>query len=278
MAGSYKNGIRIFVGGGRGDFSAIVTPDEYLKRRAEPQKITVSGAGDTPEPIENPSYWSVLAMDLDQDGLVDIVAGSLDSDGIQAWRNRGDGRWSRLTGLFPSTGSFYEMAVDDLDGDDRLDLCAASFGEGLKIWPGKEGALKIVRQRQIEESKSSEDRPGVQAPLENNVFKTIDGVAEYKIDAGDTLEITLWEGTTPQREEVLVRPDGKISFGFVEDLSVKGMTPLGSFNTASLACVAMLANNRKPLSINFLNIGYLRMLRFLEGLFYQHPRENSWSG
>jgi len=49
-------------------------------------------------------------------------------------------------------------------------------------------------------------------------------VQEYKIGAGDTLEITLWEGTTPKREEITVRQDGKISFGFVEDLDVKGLT------------------------------------------------------
>jgi protein involved in polysaccharide export with SLBB domain len=105
-----------------------------------------------------------------------------------------------------------------------MDLCAASFGEGIKIWPGKEGAFKTVQQHQVEQLKYSKHRTEVQTPLENDVFKTIDGVAEYKIDAGDTLEITLWEGTTPKREEILVRQDSKISFGFVEDLTVKGMT------------------------------------------------------
>ena len=224
FAGSYKNGVRIFVGDGRGDFSSIMTPDEYLKRKAEPQAITASYGVETPEPIKDLSYWSVLAMDLDQDGLVDIVAGSLDSEGIHAWRNQGKGRWSRFEGLFPSTGSFFEMVVDDLDADDQMDLCAASLGEGIKIWPGKEGAFKIVQQRQVEQFKSSGRHAGVQAPIENGVFKKIDGVLEYKFDPGDTLEITLWEGTTPIREDILVRQDGKISFGFVEDLSVKGMT------------------------------------------------------
>ena len=61
--------------------------------------------------------------------------------------------------------------------------------------------------------------------MENGVYKTINGVEEYKIGTGDTLEITLWEGTTPKREEILVRHDGKISFGFVEDLPIKGKTP-----------------------------------------------------
>ncbi len=128
--------------------------------------------------------WSKAGI-LDEDGLVDIVAGSLDSDGIKAWRNRGEGRWSRFEDLFPSSGSYYEMALDDLDNDDRMDICAASFGEGIKIWPGKEGNFRIVQKRQIEELNSSERPAAVQTPSENDVFKTINGTAEYKIDPGD---------------------------------------------------------------------------------------------
>jgi len=225
FAGTYKKGILIFVGDGRGEFSALMTPDEYLKRKIDTQAKTAAGVGETPAPKKDRSYWSVLPMDLDKDGLTDIVAGSLDSDGITAWRNRGEGRWSRFEDVFPATGSFYEMALGDLDDDNQMDLCAASYGEGIKIWPGKEGAFKTVQQHQVEQLNSSKHRTEVQTPLENDVFKTIEGVAEYKIDAGDTLEITLWEGTTPKREEILVRPDSKISFGFVEDLTVKGMTP-----------------------------------------------------
>jgi len=222
LAGSYKNGIRIFVGDGRGNFAALMTPEEYLENRAEPR---AAADIELPTPKESPSYWTALAMDLDEDGLLDIVAGSLDLEGIRAWRNLGDGRWSRFEGVFPSTGSYYEMAMDDLDGDDQMDLCAASFGEGIKIWPGKEGALKIVPQRQIEDLlPAKQSNKAAQTPSENDVFKTIDGVQEYKIGAGDTLEITLWEGTTPKREEITVREDGKISFGFVEDLDVKGLT------------------------------------------------------
>jgi protein involved in polysaccharide export with SLBB domain len=148
----------------------------------------------------------------------------LDGEGIKAWRNRGKGRWSRFEDVFPSSGSYYEMAIDDLDVDGRMDICAASFGEGIKIWPGDEGAFKIVQQHQVEHLNASEHSTGGQIPLENDVYKTINGVQEYKIDFGDTLEITLWEGITPKREDILVRQGGKISFGFVEDLRVKGMT------------------------------------------------------
>jgi len=224
LAGSYKNGIRIFSGNGLGDFAAILTPDEYLTRAANEQPKIASGLEQGPQSKKNPSFWTVLALDLDQDGLEDLLAGSLDSEGIKAWRNLGQGRWSRIEGVFPSSGSYYEMVAGDLDADARLDVCAASSGEGIKIWPGGEGTLKIVEQHRIERAESSEDQTRLQSPLENDVYKTINGVAEYKINSGDILEITLWEGTTPIREEIRVRPDGRISFGFVEDLYVNAMT------------------------------------------------------
>jgi protein involved in polysaccharide export with SLBB domain len=62
------------------------------------------------------------------------------------------------------------------------------------------------------------------APTKNAVFTTIDGIIEYRIGPGDVLEITYWEGNTPAKEEILVRPDGKISFSFVEDVPANGLT------------------------------------------------------
>jgi protein involved in polysaccharide export with SLBB domain len=64
----------------------------------------------------------------------------------------------------------------------------------------------------------------VQAPLENAVFATVNGIEEYKVGPGDLLEITFWEASAQKKEEIVIRPDGKISFGFVEDLYVNGLT------------------------------------------------------
>jgi len=64
----------------------------------------------------------------------------------------------------------------------------------------------------------------LEAPLENSVFTSVNGVIEYRIGPGDILEITSWKVNEPIKEEILVRPDGKISFGFVEDLPVNGLT------------------------------------------------------
>ena len=108
------------------------------------------------------------------------------------------------------------MVLADLDEDESVDICAASFGEGIKIWPGRDKAFKIVRQ-QVERLRTADSSQRSAAPLENEVYKTIQGVEEYKIDPGDILEITFWEGTASKKEEILVRSNGKISFGFVEE-------------------------------------------------------------
>lgn len=49
--------------------------------------------------------------------------------------------------------------------------------------------------------------------------------APYRIKAGDTLMITVVGEATLSRS-VVVRPDGKISFPFLGDLQVEGLTPL----------------------------------------------------
>jgi protein involved in polysaccharide export with SLBB domain len=77
---------------------------------------------------------------------------------------------------------------------------------------------------EIEQLPTADRLAALQAPLENAVFATVNGIEEYKVGPGDLLEITYWEASTPKKEEIVIRPDGKISFGFVEDLYVNGLT------------------------------------------------------
>lgn len=64
---------------------------------------------------------------------------------------------------------------------------------------------------------------------ENSVFREVNGVSEYKIGPGDMLTINYW---VPSRDEAFkqtvytttVRPDGKISFVFGDDVLVNGHT------------------------------------------------------
>lgn len=52
------------------------------------------------------------------------------------------------------------------------------------------------------------------------------GANDYRIGAGDILEITIWKEPDLSRPEVLVRTDGKISFPLLNDVQAAGLTPM----------------------------------------------------
>jgi protein involved in polysaccharide export with SLBB domain len=201
LAATHKGGIQIYIGDGQGNFN-------WLKKGPE---------GET-------SFWSVVSVDLNGDSRKDIIASSLDSLGLRAWLNTGKYSWEQLDGQFPSTGIYHGIALADLNADGYLDICATSYGEGIQIWPGNTGAAIRARQMEIEQLPTADRLAAMQAPLENEVFATVNGIEEYKVGPGDLIEITYWEANTPKKEEIVIRPDGKISFGFVEDLYVNGLT------------------------------------------------------
>lgn len=200
LAGSYRTGVAVFNGKGDGSFS----------------KVPSGGEG---------SFWKPVALDQDGDGKAELYAGSLDGRGIQGFKVvRAEEGYVRFSSIYPNRGTFYDLAVADLDGDGIDDLLAASFGEGIKFWMGspsvfsaKAGATGLRQQDQGVAAK--------EAVEENDVFTTRFGFPEYRLDSGDLLEITFWKGTESEKVEIPVRPDGKISFGYVEDLYIRGLTP-----------------------------------------------------
>jgi protein involved in polysaccharide export with SLBB domain len=47
---------------------------------------------------------------------------------------------------------------------------------------------------------------------------------QYYIDTGDVLDIAIWQVPDLSRPEIIVRPDGKISFPLIGDIEVEGLT------------------------------------------------------
>ena len=219
VAGTYKDGVRLFLGDGSGGFRE----DEAARSSMASADGKAAGAGDQKFQAIEASFWQALAVDLDGDGRLDIFAGSLDHRGIRAWLNRADGGWAPLAQTYPNLGNYYGLAAADLNGDGKPEIAAANFGAGVTLWPGRAGASPAAAQPAAAGSAAA-SRAAAPAIKENAVFKIVDGTVEYKIGPGDGLEITLWEGNTPARQELLVRPDGRISFGLVENLAVEGLT------------------------------------------------------
>ncbi|MDX1708058.1 MAG: FG-GAP-like repeat-containing protein, partial [Desulfobacterales bacterium] len=221
LAATFQSGVQTFLGDGNGNFTHVVGPMTDIRRRKRAD--TTPDKQKLPFP-RKPSFWHVLPVDLDGDNFVDLVAGSLDSKGVIALRNRSNLGWELFNGKFPSEGTYYGMALADLDTDGHVEICAANFGEGIQILTTNSGPALRTRHMEIQQLESADRLAALAVPTENKVFKTTDGFIEYKMGPGDILEITHWEGTKATKEEILVRPDGKISFRFVEDIPVNGLT------------------------------------------------------
>lgn len=106
----------------------------------------------------------------------------------------------------------------------------SGVGKGLPLVPQESN--EMAKNRRVEviltaRSATSAPPGGVglhPVVIENQVFTEVSGVPEYIVGPGDVLEITLWRALTPEKFEATVRPDGGISFGFIEDAHVAGLT------------------------------------------------------
>jgi polysaccharide export outer membrane protein len=202
FSGTYRSGIRIYLGDGRGGFSRLKPP------------------------IKKSNFWKVLTGDIDSDGDQELFASSMDSQGIWAWKWK-NGGLSPLTDFFGSSDTYYDMALTDLDSDGRQDLVAASDGQGVRIW-ASQAQVRSLAAVTFGTAKVPLPDKGEEAfpidPKENEVFVTIDGRPQYKIGPEDVLEISLWQGIEEKIYTVQVRPDGQISFTFFQDIYVSGLT------------------------------------------------------
>jgi len=221
VAGTYRNGVRVFTGDGLGGFSEIAGAD-----RAD---VTMKGPGSNEgisfDKMRKPnSYWQAVLLDVDKDDQMEILAGSPEDKGMRLWELTPGGIWRDVVAQLPKTGVYYDLATADFDKDGREDVFAASFGDGIKIWSVRQGVLSTREIRTRDKIRGPVQIPKEELVQENQVFITIDGKPEYKIGPMDILEITNWQGVKAKKEEVRVTSDGKISIGYIEDLDVAGLT------------------------------------------------------
>ena len=58
----------------------------------------------------------------------------------------------------------------------------------------------------------------------NSVFTERNGIPEYIIGPGDVVTINLWEGAKNNSYDCLVRPDGKVSYLYLDNIKLTGLT------------------------------------------------------
>ncbi len=59
---------------------------------------------------------------------------------------------------------------------------------------------------------------------EYKVWKEVNGVPEYRVGPGDALTITFWIGLEEKEYEVIVSPQNTVSFSYVKNFEVSGLT------------------------------------------------------
>jgi len=105
-----------------------------------------------------------------------------------------------------------------------LSLSACTFearGIPVKEFERPEALAKIDAAKQ----KKMEEAIAIMSQVtENSVFTEKRGIPEYKIGPGDVLSITFWDRAKSVPYSTAVRPDGKISYSYMDDITVAGRT------------------------------------------------------
>ena len=85
-------------------------------------------------PATSGTFASEVCGDINEDGHLDIIGGSLGL-GIGVAAGNGDGSWTPLPAVTAS-GTWYGLALGDVNNDGKLDLVGAENGSGIHIWTG----------------------------------------------------------------------------------------------------------------------------------------------
>lgn len=99
---------------------------------------------------------------------------------------------------------------------------------GISVKTYREPAI-VLEEADRQQKEMTEAIKQMSSTKENSVFKEKNGVPEYIVGPGDVISINYW---TPSRDEgfkqtvytTTVRPDGKISFIYADDIKVVGYT------------------------------------------------------
>ena len=104
----------------------------------------------------------------------------------------------------------YIYEKDNLQVDDKLDVASNKNGSSLD-----------------DEVRDPFEASGDIIPsVDYQSFKLINNVPMYKIGPRDILDISIWEGAEEKKFLLMVTPTGTISFSFIENFKISGLTAI----------------------------------------------------
>lgn len=84
--------------------------------------------------VDAPGVEHVAAADIDQDGVMDIVAASTTDNNVSWFRNGGTGSFDRQRDVLSDASGAASAALADLDGDGDLDVVVAAYWDNEVAW------------------------------------------------------------------------------------------------------------------------------------------------
>jgi hypothetical protein len=91
---------------------------------------------------------SVKAVDIDGDGLKDVVGAALLANAVTWWRNNGDATWTEHT-IDNAFGMAHMVYSFDIDGDGDSDVVAVAYTANAIAWWRNDGGTPIQWTKQI---------------------------------------------------------------------------------------------------------------------------------
>lgn len=136
-----------------------------------------------------------------------------------------------------SQGRYQEAASEFEKATEALTPARIQFEQTVEVEAKKaitppapaELPKKIQIKGKTEEEKKEEEKKGgieeaVVAPALPKEISPLTEEREYYLDVGDVLDISVWQIPDLSRPEVILRPDGKISFPLIGDIKAEGLT------------------------------------------------------
>jgi hypothetical protein len=85
---------------------------------------------------------SVMAIDVNNDSLLDVLGAALVSNEITLWLNNGDSTWTEQT-IADNFLAAHKVYACDVDGDDDIDVLGAAYTSNAITWWRNDGGFPI---------------------------------------------------------------------------------------------------------------------------------------